>query len=231
MSITLDPTRVSVPPLVEGQRLRQAEFHARYEAMPPGTRAELIGGVVYMPSPVTPGHGDAHVPILVWLHHYSVATPGLQVLDNTSTALDDLGELQPDAQLRVRSDYGGRTRSTPKLIAGAPELIAEVSKTTRYVDLGPKLQDYERAGVLEYIVRAFDPEEVIWHVLREGRLLRIPPGEGGLYRSEVFSGLWLDPQALIRGDWIALQKALDAGLATPEHAAFVARLAEAGGTA
>jgi hypothetical protein len=32
--------------LVEGQRLDQPTFHALYEAMPPGTRAELIDGVV-----------------------------------------------------------------------------------------------------------------------------------------------------------------------------------------
>ena len=32
--------------LVEGHRLDQATFHALYEAMPPGTRAELIDGVV-----------------------------------------------------------------------------------------------------------------------------------------------------------------------------------------
>jgi hypothetical protein len=38
--------------LMEGQDLDQPTFHALYEAMPPGTRAELIDGVVYMPSPV-----------------------------------------------------------------------------------------------------------------------------------------------------------------------------------
>ncbi|MFI5459734.1 MAG: hypothetical protein ACHRXM_30280 [Isosphaerales bacterium] len=37
--------------LVEGQRLDQPTFHALYEAMPPGTQAELINGVVLMPSP------------------------------------------------------------------------------------------------------------------------------------------------------------------------------------
>jgi hypothetical protein len=30
------------PPLVEGQRLDQAEFRRRYEAVPPETHAELI---------------------------------------------------------------------------------------------------------------------------------------------------------------------------------------------
>lgn len=36
--------------LVEGQRLDQPAFHALYEALPPGTKAELIDGVVCMPT-------------------------------------------------------------------------------------------------------------------------------------------------------------------------------------
>ncbi|MBX6313828.1 MAG: Uma2 family endonuclease [Isosphaeraceae bacterium] len=222
-------SRVAPPPLVEGDRLDQPEFHRRYEAMPPGTRAELIGGVVSMPSPVGPEHSRAHVLVIVWLDRYAEATPGVEVLDNASTALDLKGELQPDAQLRILPECGGQTRTEQKIIVGAPELVVEVAQSTRYVDLGPKLADYERAGVREYIVRALDPDEVIWHVRREGRLMAIPPGPEGLYRSEVFPGLWLDPQALLAGDRAAVRAALERGLATPEHAAFLARLAAARG--
>jgi hypothetical protein len=64
------PIRVAPPPIVEGQQLDQAEFHRRYQAMPPGTRAELIDGVVFMPSPAGPEHGRAQVPALVWLSYY-----------------------------------------------------------------------------------------------------------------------------------------------------------------
>ena len=32
-------------------------------------------------------------------------------------------------------------------------MVVEVAKATRYLDLGPKLTDYEHAGVVEYIVR------------------------------------------------------------------------------
>jgi hypothetical protein len=39
----------TLPPLVHGQHLDQPTFHERYEAMSPDTRAELVGGVVYMP--------------------------------------------------------------------------------------------------------------------------------------------------------------------------------------
>ena len=50
-------TMEALPTLVEGQRLDQPTFHALYEAMPPGTRAELINGVVFMPNPVGLEHG------------------------------------------------------------------------------------------------------------------------------------------------------------------------------
>ena len=70
------PAGIDLPPLVEGQRLDQPTFHARYEAMPPGTRAELIGGVVFMPSPVSCDHGDALIPVVVWLDRFAEFTPG-----------------------------------------------------------------------------------------------------------------------------------------------------------
>ena len=133
----------------------------------------------------------------------------------------------PTRVLRVRPEYGGRTRNEGGYVAGSPELLVEVSRATRYVDLGPKLDEYERAGVLEYVVRAVDPDEVLWHVLEGGRFVAVAPGQDGLYRSRVFPGLWLDPAALLAGDRAAVRDALDRGLATPEHAAFVAGLAAA----
>ncbi len=42
----------TIPPLVHGERLSRAEFERRYDAMPHLKKAELIEGVVYMPSPV-----------------------------------------------------------------------------------------------------------------------------------------------------------------------------------
>jgi hypothetical protein len=225
------PGRVaSPPPLVEGQRLDQAEFHRRYEAMPPSTRAELIDGVVFMPSPVGPEHGRAHIPVSVWFSYYEENTPGVEALDNTSTALGLKSEPQPDLQLRILPECGGRTQADRRFIRGVPELVLEVTHTTRYTDLGPKLDDYERAGVPEYVVRTVEPDEVLWHVLQEGRLVAVSPDADGLYRSRVFPGLWLDPQALLARDTRRLREVLDQGGATPEHAAFVARLAAARGT-
>ena len=103
--------------------------------------------------------------------------------------------------------------------------VVEVAKATRYVDLGPKLGDYERGGVLEYVVRAIDPDEIYWFAQEQGALVQRPIGDDGLYRSTVFPGLWLDPIALLTSDRRRFRAVVDQGCATPEHAAFVARLA------
>ena len=217
-------------PLIEGHRLDQPTFHVRYEATPPGIRAELIGGVVSMPSPLGYEHGGSTIALAVWLDHYAEHTPGVQALDNATVILDWRNEPQPDLTLRVLPDYGGRTRNERVYVAGVPELIVEVSRSSRYVDLGPKRDEYERAGVQEYVVRSVDPDEILWHLLEDGRYVVLSPDQEGVFRSQVFPGLWLDPKALLAGDRAANRAALDRGLQTPEHAAFVAKLAAIRGT-
>jgi len=105
-------------------------------------------------------------------------------------------------------------------------LVVGVAKATRYVDLGPKLTDYEQAGVLEYVVYALDPDELVWFEKDQGILDERPIPSDGIYRSAAFPGLWLDPLALVNNDGRRLRAVLDLGCASPEHATFVARLAE-----
>jgi Uma2 family endonuclease len=219
-------TKTAPRTLVEGQRLDQPTFHALYEAMPPGTRAELIDGVVYTPSPLSLAHGRAEFPVMVWLDYYAENTPGIEALHNVTTILGWRSEPQPDGFLRILPECGGRTWDEGKYVGGAPELVAEVSMATRYVDLGPKKADYERAGVQEYIVRAIDPDEIYWFGQENGELVQRSIGDDGLYRSTVLPGLWLDPAALLKGDRRRLRAVVDLGCATPEHAEFVIRLAK-----
>ena len=213
--------------LVEGQRLDQPTFHALYEAMPPGTRAELIDGVVHMPSPVGLEHGKAQVPVIVWLSYYAENTHGVEAMDNATTIIGWKSEPQPDGLLRILPECGGRTWNEGGYVHGAPELVVEVAKATRYIDLGPKLDDYQRAGVMEYVVRAIDPHEIYWYSLEHGTLVQQSIEDDGLYHSTVFPGLWLDPAALLNGDTRRLRAVVDLGCATTNHAAFVARLAGA----
>jgi Uma2 family endonuclease len=211
-------------PLHDGQRLDSAAFLALYEQTAPGVKAELIGGVVHMGSPVGYGHGDAVKLMALWVGYYEARTPGVTGSCDATSILDDQGVPQPDVSLRILPGHGGQTHYVGKLIGGAPELVVEVADSSRPVDLGSKLADYERAGVLEYIVVALDPDEVYWHVRRNDRLERIAPDPDGLYRSQAFPGLWLDPKAALSDDAAQMIAVLDRGLATAEHADFAAAL-------
>ena len=94
-----------------GECLTASEFLRRYEAMPEVKKAELIGGIVYMPSPV---RFDAHaVPdalLQTWLGTYSAKTPGTQVGGNGTVRLDIKNVPQPDVILRITEECGGRSR-------------------------------------------------------------------------------------------------------------------------
>jgi len=61
----------TVPALENGDRLTQAEFERRYDAMPHLKKAELIEGIVYMASPLRiTQHGEPHASIIGWLMLY-----------------------------------------------------------------------------------------------------------------------------------------------------------------
>jgi Uma2 family endonuclease len=227
---TVERRPPSPPPtqrLVDGQRLGQAEFMRRYELTPPGFTAELIGGVVHVASPLSRPHGRGSSDLTIWLGVYRARTPGTDSLADATTLMDELGVPQPDAQLRILPDCGGQSRDEGEYIGGAPELVGEVARSSRLHDLGAKRDDYERAGVQEYIVVAIDTKDIHWHRRRGKKLVKVKPDPDGLYRSKAFPGLWLDPAALLRRDLAAVLATLDQGLASPEHAAFVAKLARA----
>jgi Uma2 family endonuclease len=220
------PSGQGIPPLENGDRLTRAEFERRYDAMPHLKKAELIEGIVYMGSPVNhERHGRPHFRLIGWLDRYVEATPGVDGGDNSSLRLDLDNMPQPDAFLYVLPTRGGQARiDEDDYIEGAPELVAEVASSSVSYDLHAKLHAYRRNGVREYVVWRVRDQTIDWFVLREGRFELLQPGPDGVYRSEVFPGLWLDPAALIRGDRATMARAVQQGLATPEHAAFVARL-------
>jgi Uma2 family endonuclease len=221
----------AVPPLENGDRLTRAEFERRYEAMP-DVKAELIEGVVYMAAAARlKRHGGPQSDLIAWLRTYSAATPGVDTADNTNDRLDLDNEPQPDGVLYIEPEYGGQaTISDDDYFEGAPELIGEIAASSASYDLGPKLNAYRRNGVREYIVWRVLENDIDWFILREGRYQRQPLGAGGIYRSEVFSGLWLDKAAMLRRDFTQVSQVLRHGLASAEHQEFVARLAKAKAT-
>ena len=217
-----------IPPLEPGDRLTRAEFERRYRAMPHLKKAELIEGIVYMPSPVRiKRHGGPNADLVGLLSVYKWATPGVLVGDNTTSRLDLDNEPQPDALLMITPECGGQARiSGDDYVEGAPELVAEIASSSASFDAHTKLHVYRRNGVREYLLWRILDKDFDWFALHEGEFRRITPGEDGLVRSGVFPGLWLDIPALLRGDLATVLSALQRGLATSEHAEFLKRLSE-----
>jgi len=97
-----------------------------------------------------------------------------------------------------------------------------VSHSTISFDMHDKRDDYDRAGVCEYVVVCVQEQELHWFNFRTGR--PILPDRDGIYRSRIFPGLWIDGRALFALNSRRLIEVVQQGIASPEHAAFVKRL-------
>ena len=215
---------VGAPLLENGDRLSRPEFERRYQAMPHLKKAELIEGVVYVPSPVRyVQHGHPDFTISGWLGMYQAATPGTAGATNTTLRLDLDNEPQPDVILRI--ERGGTSRvDADGYLEGAPELAVEITASSASYDLHDKLRAYRRNGIQEYLIWRVLDRELDWLVLRAGVYQRLGPDDAGVIRSEVFPGLWLAVPALLAGDLATVLEVLQQGLRSPEHTAFVERL-------
>jgi hypothetical protein len=219
----------SIPPLEPGDQLTRAEFERRYEAMPLLKKAELLEGVVHIPSPVRwKTHAVPHAHVVGWLGVYRASTPGIRVGDNVSVRLGMDSEPQPDAAMIIEPSWGGRVQiSADDYVVGGPELVAEVAASSVNIELATKLRIYRRNQVQEYLVWRVLEQALDWFVLRNSQYERLSVNTDGFYQSEVFPGLWLDAVALTRFDPAAVLQGLQKGLASPEHAAFVSKLGKA----
>jgi hypothetical protein len=210
--------------LYAGQRLTREEFLRRWKAKPEVKFAELINGVVYMPSPQTSDHGSTDFEVTAWLATYRAFTPGCMG-GSQSTWLMLQSAPQPDSYLWILPEYGGQSRIQGKYHIGAPELAAEICLTSAAYDLGVKKTLYQKARVREYIAFLVEEEEIRWHQLVKGVYQLCRPTSKGIYRSKVFPGLWLDMPALWKHDLACVLQTLQRGLDSAEHAAYVKALA------
>ncbi|GBF79064.1 hypothetical protein AsFPU1_0456 [Aphanothece sacrum FPU1] len=125
-----------------------------------------------------------------------------------------------DALLRI--EKGGQSIiSEDDYVEGAPELIVEIAASKVSIDLNDKMKAYRRNQVQEYLVWRVYDNEFDWFRLREGKYIKLEPDENGVIKSEIYSGLWLDINALLIGNLARVLEVLQQGLATKEHQEFV----------
>jgi hypothetical protein len=147
--------------LFNGDRMSRVEFHRRYEECLPNEKFELVGGIVY----ATPRHTYPHGTTLATLNFvaclYDWQTPGVEGASHGSVFLGEWSEPQPDLALCILEECGGRSHvDADQYLNGPPELVGEVAYSSRAIDLHQKREDYERSGVLEYLVLCIEEQEM-----------------------------------------------------------------------
>ncbi len=211
------------PLLTAGDNLTREEFMRIWHMNPRIKRAELIGGIVYMPSPLSWDHGVADGYSGTWLGVYQAATPGTETGRNATTfLLEDVP--QPDSCLRIVPESGGTSWIEDGYVTGSPELLIEICRSSAAYDLHQKLDLYQKAGVQEYLAVLLKEKEIRWHALKNKKYQRLKPGADGIWRSRVFPGLWLDGAALLKGNMRRVLAKLQEGLDSAEHEVFVEKL-------
>jgi Uma2 family endonuclease len=224
---TSKATKSTLVLLANGDRMKQPEFHQRYAAYPDKHVVfELIGGTVYMASPLRYSHARFDNKLALIFGLYESATPGVEAAGNATVILGEDSEPQPDVSLRVTQSSGGHSRiNKENYVEGAPELLAEVSHSSRAIDMNQKRDDNKKAGVVEYLVLCVEEQKLHWFDFSKANTIR--PKADGISRSRVFPGLWIDAKALLAKNTSRLIEVVQMGIASRPHAAFVRRLERA----
>ena len=215
---------VHVNPLLfePGDRLSVNEFLERWEQMPDLKFAELIAGTVHMPSPVSYEHGRRDTQMHLLLATYAMRTSVCEALSNATWVMMQNAP-QPDIALRMLPEFGGRTTVARKLATGPPELIVEISYSSRSIDFGPKSVLYQKAGVMEYLAVLLEEQRFDWRVLEGQSYRSLHADASGVFQAIVFPGLWLNEPAFWKSDATGMMATLEDGLHSEECRKFLRR--------
>lgn len=196
--------------LETGDHLTREELHRRYCARPDLKKAELIEGVVYVPSPVRfDRHAEKTGAVSLWLGTYALRAPGARFGNDGTIFLDGGNEPQPDVIL-WRFEPGGPYLNDDGYIVGAPQLVVEVAASSVSYDLYEKKEAYRRNGVREYIVWRVLDDAIDWFRLQNGAYVLIQPDTDGVIESTSFRGLRLHVASVLEGNLDAVLAALRA---------------------
>ena len=198
------PSRTrSAPPahFENGDLLTLQEFMRRYEQMHHINKAELIEGVVHMPSPVRINlHAKPDGIMQLWLGTFA-AEHGLEAYTNATLLLDTENGYQPDAILCSSPKKGSRVWiNSSDYLCGSPELVVEIAASSASIDLRDKFRVYRRLQVAEYIVWRTEDAAIDWFILEDGQYVKLAADKAGKLHSRIFKGLVLDVAAALKGD-------------------------------
>ncbi len=172
------------------EEFAEAEFDTRY-------RYERHEGRLVVMPPAGHEHRVTSEPIRDRLVVYKVAHPEIieHVFEESWTSIDDNTDRIPDIAVYLRARFAGE--QIPNRI---PELIFEIvspGRANRHRDYDEKRDEYERIGVLEYvIVDRFDHEVTVLRLV-DGHYHEELLKPRDTYRTTLLPGLEIPLQPII----------------------------------
>ena len=179
----------------DGMELTREEYAAAEWVE--GVRFERVNGKLVVMPPPEFGHHVAVKPFRNYLGAYELAHPDIveHVFQESWTTIDENTDRLPDIAVYLKSDED--RGQIPERI---PELIFEIvspGRTNRRRDYDEKRGEYERVGVLEYvIVDRFDHEVTVLRLV-DGRYSEQILKPSDTYRTPLLPGLEIPLQAII----------------------------------
>lgn len=192
------------------ERMTAADF---FRDAPEDRKAELIDGVMIMPSPPLVIHERMQGFLSTLLRMYVEERALGEVYGSrTAVELELFYAPEPDIlfiandRLHIIGEKG---------ILGAPDFVIEIlSAGTAQNDRGPKMRAYERAGVREYwLIDPYGPAGSEFYQLVDGRFRPLELDADGALQSATVPGFWIDTAWLWpAGNYPPVRTALDAML-------------------
>lgn len=170
------------------ERMTAADF---FKYAPEDRKAELIDGVMIVPSPPSVRHEKLQVFLLHLIREFVEHHDLGEVLGSrTAVMLADDQAPEPDIMF-VSNERASIIADSG--VFGVPDLVIEIlSASTATYDRGPKFRAYEKAGVRElWLIDPYGPAGTEFYQ-RQGALLRpLMPAAGGILHSLALPGFQL----------------------------------------
>jgi len=189
------------------ERMTAADFFCD---APEDRKAELIDGVMIMPSPPLVVHERMQGFLSTLLRLYVEEKEIGEVFGSrTAVELELFYAPEPDIlfvskeRLHIIGEKG---------ILGAPDFVIEIlSASTAQNDRVSKFHAYERAGVREYwLIDPYGPAGTEFYQLQDGRFRPLAPDAEGALSSVTVPGFWIDLAWLWSGqDYPPVRQALN----------------------
>jgi Uma2 family endonuclease len=201
------------------ERMTAAEF---FRDAPEDRKAELIDGVMIVPSPTFDTH-ERLQNFLFALLRTDVEENDLGEVRGSRTAVALAEDQAPEPDIL----FVAKERLAiiqEKGVMGAPDSVIEIlSASTMRNDLngvrrshrGPKFRAYERAGVRElWLIDPYGPEGTRFFQRQGDQLVEVQPDPRSILRSIAIPGFWIDVRWLWPKDrFIPVRRALASILA------------------